>query len=171
MLYVWSISSPCRLVGFWCGVSQFGIDDKEPGFAESVSPSGFYMNWVAGSEYLDSDLRYIFSQSASSQHLTLSVSGVSYFLRPKLPVNKAFTIYGLFGYSSLLIDRTVKGLFPESGSQLGLSYGAGATYRAYSDLDVGIEWVSYMKDVQIGAPGVDIRMSVSGLSALVLYHF
>ncbi len=91
--------------------------------------------------------------------------------KPTLPLGDSFELYGLVGGSSVAIERTVPGFAAETVGRAGFSYGLGADFRVTPHLLVGAEWLDYIHDVDYGATGLNIRMSLSGATANVKYEF
>jgi len=158
----------------YLGVSvvQFSVVDSEPGFNLTTKPAGAMLVWSSElNNYFGLDIRYGVSGDDSNAPLTMNVSVVSQFLKPQYKVSEDAKVYVLLGYSSLSVGRTVQGFNEEVAKKLALSYGVGASMEVTDKWEASFEWVNYIKDVQVGAPGVDIKLSISGIAAGIGYLF
>lgn len=154
------------------GIAQYTIEDKEPGGNATGKPIGAYVSWIGEfNDFLSVEARFGGSGNATDNGVKLNAGGVSAFFRPYYSVGEKIKLYGLIGASSIAIGRTVTGFAEETVARTGVSYGLGADVRLSDSFLVGAEWTNYLKNADVGAAGLNIKMSVSSLAASVTYQF
>ena len=154
------------------GVGPFTIKDSEPGFSASLNPIGTYIGWVGiFTPNIAMEVRLGGTGKESNPNISLQGTFLSVLFKPTLPIGDSFELYGLGGFSSVAIERTLPGFVAETAGRVGFSYGVGADFRITQHLLAGAEWTSYIQNVDYGATGLNIRMSLSGATANVKYEF
>ena len=154
------------------GAGQFDILDEEPGIEFPIKALGLTVTWGQNfGEYSGIETKLFISQSASSGSVTMNTSGYAVYYNPHMELVDNLSIHIPVGISFVSFDRTVSGYPKEKGRSFGFSYGAGLGYSIGDKLSVTVGWMSYLKGADVGAPGVDIKLSISSLMAGITYQF
>ncbi len=82
-------------------------------------------------------------------------SSVSLFLKGDLPLSPDFNLYGLVGFSQVKVEASAEG-FPQSSSDTGFSYGAGAELGLGNQVYVSAEYVSYISEDEYDYAGINL---------------
>jgi len=151
---------------------QFAILDVEPGIEFPIKALGLTVTWGQSfGEYSGVESKLFISQSASSGGITMNTSGYAVYYNPHIELIDNLSIHIPVGISFVSFDRTVSGYPKEKGRSFGFSYGAGLGYSIGDKLSVTMDWLSYLNGADVGAPGVDIKLSISSLMAGITYQF
>ena len=170
------------------GAGFFGLEYKEPGFSQKNTVFGGFVKIGADiNQYLAAEVRLGGTTEGTQSYPAGTLGGVipfdfslsgdyifSYLLKPQFPVTGDFRIYGLLGGTTAKLSRklnvTVAGvtLINDSATNTGLSYGLGADYLLSNQMSVGVEWVQYWTNVDVGA---QMSAKIWGVVGMLSYHF
>ncbi|HEY0666420.1 MAG TPA: outer membrane beta-barrel protein [Gallionella sp.] len=138
-------------------LGQSAIDYKEvDSFGQARSVKKDLGSWSIGyigrfNNYFGFDVRWGGAGSASSSGLTIQPGlFLSLLLRPSVPLGERVELYGLAGLTSLAVGRTTTSNTEEIIARAATSVGIGANFRITQHMAVGLEWVSYQRDVDFG---------------------
>ena len=163
------------------GVGSFLLDYKETGQSVRGRTGGLHIGYVGRfNDYLGFEVR--FGGAASSSTGTLKIEPSTYLsllFRPSFPLAEEVEIYGLLGLTSMAVTRTSGATAQQTIARGGSSFGVGADYRITKHMAAGIEWVSYMRNVDYGYDANNsnwsnvpwAKVSFSGATANFKYQF
>ncbi len=163
------------------GIGSFLLDYKETGQSVRGRTAGLHIGYVGRfNDYLGFEVRMGGAASSSAGTLKIEPAGyLSLLFRPSYPVAKEVEIYGLLGLTSMAVTRTSGATAQQTIARAGSSFGVGADYRINEHMAAGIEWVSYMRNIDYGydanysnwtnVPWA--KLSFSGATANFKYQF
>lgn len=149
----------------YAGIDLFNWTYDEDGFTD-FSGTGLRLRaGVSVNDYLSveahlasggSDEKFVTIPNCCSGEVELELDHIiSLMLRPQLPVNDRFNVYGLIGFSQGELTLSGGG-GSISDDDSGLSFGAGAEFAVTDRVWLGADYVNYLSDSDYDATAFSV---------------
>lgn len=175
------------------GGGVFALQYKESGLGYSISQrnptwGAFLKGGADFNEYVGAEVRLGMTGNPATDWPTGTLGSVvpfristkidnfvSYLLKVGTPVGSESHIHAYIGGTTAKVTGTlsVSGLnFGESSTKTGVTFGAGYDFTIGDNAKLGLEWIEYWTDVNLGSTGGSVaKGSFRGLSATIKMTF